>query len=230
MSRIVKIEASLACANFKNLERDIRQLEDAGVDYLHVDMMDGTFVPNLALDFTILQAVREMTRIPVECHLMIDRPERYIERTAVFAPAFITIHFEATPHVQRVLRHIRDLGIRPGIALNPATPISSLAYILDDIELITVMTVNPGFMGQTLIPATLCKLAEVRQLVDSAGYGHIELQVDGNVSFTNIPTMIQSGATMLVGGTSSVFHKQYSIGAAVAAVRDLIPESMRVTT
>ena len=225
MDRAVKIEASLACANFKNLERDIRQLEEAKIDYIHVDMMDGTFVPNLALDFTILKAVKELTDIPVECHLMIQEPERYIERTAAFAPEFISIHVEATRHVQKALRQIRDSGVKAGIALNPATSIATLSYILDDIDLITVMTVNPGFAGQVLIPATICKLADIRNLVDSAGYSHIELQVDGNVSFENIPLMIHSGATMLVGGTSSVFHKQYSIGQAVCAVRALIKSS-----
>jgi ribulose-phosphate 3-epimerase len=225
MDRAVKIEASLACANFKNLERDIRQLEEAKIDYIHVDMMDGTFVPNLALDFTILKAVKELTDIPVECHLMIQEPERYIERTAAFAPAFISVHVEATRHVQKALRQIRDSGVKAGIALNPATSISTLSYILDDIDLITVMMVNPGFAGQALIPATICKLADIRNLVDSAGYSNIELQVDGNVSFENIPLMIHSGATMLVGGTSSIFHKQYSIGQAVCAVRALIESS-----
>lgn len=227
MGNAVKIEASLACANFKNLERDIRQLEDAGIDYLHVDMMDGNFVPNLALDFTILQAVKELTNVPVECHLMIENPERYVERAAQFSPVFITVHVEATPHIQRTLRQIRTTGVKAGIALNPATPISHLNYILDDIDLINVMTVNPGFAGQTLIPATLRKIADVRQLIDSAGYSHIELQVDGNVSFANIPVMLQNGATMLVGGSSSVFDKRYSIAEAVTAVRDLIHANTR---
>ena len=224
--RAIKIEASLACANFKNLEGDIRKLEEAKIDYLHVDMMDGNFVPNLALDFNIVRTVKELTDIPVECHLMIEHPERYIERTAGFAPEYISIHVEATRHVQRALRQIREAGSKSGIALNPATPVSSLSYILDDIDLITVMTVNPGFAGQTLIPATIRKLADIRKFIDSAGYGNIELQVDGNVSFANIPVMIQSGATMLVGGTSSIFDKQYSIGEAVAAIRDLIDSSM----
>lgn len=227
IGKSVKIEASLACANFKNLERDIRQLEEAGIDYLHFDMMDGNFVPNLALDFTILQAVKELTNIPVECHLMIEHPERYVERVADFSPVFITVHVEATPHIQRTLRQIRAAGARAGIALNPATPISHLNYILDDIDLINVMTVNPGFAGQTLIPATLRKVEDVRQLIDSAGYDHIEVQVDGNVSFANIPTMLQNGATMLVGGSSSIFDKQYSITQAVAAIRDLVHAGAR---
>jgi ribulose-phosphate 3-epimerase len=222
MDRTIKIEASLACANFKNLERDIKELEEAKIDYFHFDIMDGDFVPNFALDFTILGVLRELSAIDVVCHLMIEEPERYIERTAAFRPAFISIHLEATRHIQRALQQIRNAGVRAGIVLNPATPISALQYILDDIDLITVMTVNPGFAGQVLIPATIRKLADIRKLIDAEGYTHIELEVDGNVSFQNIPTMINSGATMLVGGTSSVFCEQYSIGAAVAAVRNLV--------
>lgn len=225
--RKIKIEASLACANFKNLERDIRQLEEAGIDYLHVDMMDGHFVPNFAIDFTILQAVKDLTAIPMECHLMIEQPERYIERIAELRPEFISVHVEAARHLQGVVRQIREAGLRPGIALNPATPISALNYILDDIDLILVMTVNPGFAGQKLIPVTIRKLADARRMVDAAGCGHIELQVDGNVSFENIPVLIRSGATMLVGGTSSVFHKNYSIGEAVSAVRALMGVSTK---
>ena len=221
MQRTVKIEASLACANLKNLERDIKQLEEAKIDYFHFDIMDGNFVPNFALDFTILGVVRELSRTDVVCHMMIEEPERYIERAAAFGPAFISIHLEATRNVQRALQQIRDAGVRPGIVLNPATPVSALQYILDDIDLITVMTVNPGFAGQVLIPATLRKLADVRKLIDAEGYTHIQLEADGNVSFQNIPTMIQSGATMLVGGTSSVFSRGYTIGEAVAKVREL---------
>jgi len=222
MDRAVKIEASLVCANFKNLERDIRQLEEGKIDYFHFDIMDGNFVPNFALDFTILGAVRELSNTDVVCHLMIEEPERYIERTAAFSPAFISIHLEATRHVQRALQQIRDAGVRPGVVLNPATPVSALQYILDDIDLITVMTVNPGFAGQVLIPATIRKLADVRKLIDAEGYTHIQLEADGNVSFQNIATMIKSGATMLVGGTSSVFCKQYSIREAIAVVRSLV--------
>ena len=221
MKRTVKVEASIACANLKNLEEDIRQLEQAGIDYFHFDIMDGKFVPNFALDFAVLGAVRESSKTDVICHLMIEEPERYIDRAAGFAPAFISIHAEATPHVQRVLQQIRKTGVRPGIALNPATPISALTYILDDIDLVTVMTVNPGFAGQELVPATIRKLGDIRKLIDDAGYTQIELEVDGNVSFQNIPVMIAAGATMLVGGTSSVFCRGYTISEAVAKVKSL---------
>jgi ribulose-phosphate 3-epimerase len=222
MNKAIKLEASLACANFKQLEADIRQLEEARVDYFHFDMMDGKFVPNFALDFTFLAAVREISRTDVVCHLMIEEPERYIDRAAGFAPAFISIHAEATHHVQRALEQIRKTGVKAGIALNPATPVSALNYILDDVDMVTVMTVNPGFAGQALVPATLRKLADIRRLIDAEGYSHIELEVDGNVSFENIPRMVASGATMLVGGTSSIFSKNSTIREAVSTVRGLV--------
>lgn len=222
MNRTVKLEASLACANFGNLQMDIQQLEEARIDYFHFDMMDGRFVPNFALDFSILAAVRDLSNTDVICHLMIEEPERYIDRAASFRPAFISIHAEATPHVQRALQQIRNSGVKPGIALNPATPVTALNYILDDIDLVTVMTVNPGFAGQALVPATIRKLADVRKFLDDEGYSHVEVEVDGNVSFMNIPTMITAGATLLVGGTSSVFSPDYTISEAVAKIRGLV--------
>ena len=222
MNRTVKIEASLACANIKNLQADIEQLSAAGIDYLHIDIMDGKFVPNFALDFGIMRAARELCSIPQECHLMVVEPERYIDRTVAAGAEYVAIHVEATYHVQRALQRIRDAGAKSGIALNPATPLTNLEYILDDIDMVTVMTVNPGFVGQTLIPAMLRKIKDVRALLSSTGHENIEIQVDGNVSFQHIPAMVAAGATMLVGGTSSIFHKDYSIGHAIATVREIV--------
>ncbi|MGA2633662.1 MAG: ribulose-phosphate 3-epimerase [Terracidiphilus sp.] len=222
MNRAVKLEASLACANIKNLQADIEQLNAAGIDYLHIDIMDGKFVPNFALDFSIMRAARELSNIPQECHLMVVEPERYIDRTVAAGAEYVAIHVEATYHVQRALQQIRDAGAKSGIALNPATPLSNLEYILDDIDMVTVMTVNPGFVGQKLIPAMLRKIKDVRALLDSTGHDQVEIQVDGNVSFEHIPAMVEAGATMLVGGTSSVFHKDYSIQEAVTAVREIL--------
>ena len=138
---------------------------------------------------------------------------------------YIAIHAETTRHIQRALTQIKESGSRPGIALNPATPINVLDYILGDIDLIVVMTVNPGFAGQPLIPATLKKIEDIRNLIDNKGYGNIEIQVDGNVSMENIPKMIKCGATMLVGGTSSVFRKGYSIPESVKAIKELIKQN-----
>lgn len=222
MNRRVKIEASLACANFKNLERDIQQLSAAKIDFLHIDIMDGKFVPNFCLDFGIMHAARELCSIPQECHLMVVEPERYIEKTIASGAEYVAIHYEATYHVQKALQQIRDGGAKSGIVLNPATPLTNLEYILDDLDMITIMTVNPGFAGQKLIPAMLRKIGDCRALLSSRGYDHVEIQVDGNVSFQYIPAMVSAGATMLVGGTSSVFHKEYSIGEAIAAVREIV--------
>jgi len=222
MNRTVKIEASLACANLRNLEADIEQLSAAGIDFLHIDIMDGKFVPNFALDFGIMRTARELCSIPQECHLMVVEPERYIDRTVAAGAEYVAIHVEATYHVQRALQQIRDAGAKSGIALNPATPLTNLEYILDDIDMVTVMTVNPGFVGQTLIPAMLGKIKDVRALLSSTGHDHVEIQADGHVSFEHIPAMVASGATMLVGGSSSVFHKDYSIVQAIAAIREIV--------
>lgn len=222
MARTIQLEASVACANFAALETDLRQLSTGGVDWLHIDIMDGRFVSNFCLDFSLMETVRRITDVPMDCHLMIEEPERYVERTARAGAEFISIHFEATRHVQKTLGDVREAGARAGIALNPATPVESLEYILDDIDMVTVMTVNPGAAGQRLIPAMLGKIADVRRLLDSTGHGDVEIQVDGNVSFANIPAMVEAGATMLVGGTSSIFHKDYSIPDAIDAVRKLV--------
>lgn len=222
MNKPVKLEASLACANFINLGADIAQLRAAGIDFLHIDIMDGKFVPNFALDFGIMQAVREHCSIPQECHLMVLEPERYIEKTVDCGAKYVSIHYEATYHAQKALRQIRDAGAKSGIVLNPATPLATLEYILDDIDMITIMTVNPGFAGQQLIPAMLRKIRDCRALLDLTGHQNVEIQVDGNVSFEHIPAMVSGGATMLVGGTSSVFHEGYSTGEAITTIREIV--------
>lgn len=222
MPKPIRIEASVACANFAALQADLKQLSDGGVDYLHIDIMDGRFVNNFCLDFSLMETIRRICDIPMDVHLMIQEPERYINRAVDAGAQWLTIHFEATHHAQRALQQIREAGARPGIALNPATPPESLHYILDDIDMVTVMTVNPGAVGQRLIPATVKKIGDVRRLLDSTGHENVEIQVDGNVSFANIPAMVAEGATMLVGGTSSIFHKDYSIPDAINAVRKLI--------
>jgi ribulose-phosphate 3-epimerase len=153
---------------------------------------------------------------------MVVEPERYIEKTVASGAEYVAIHFEATYHVQKALQQIRDAGAKSGIVLNPATPLTNLEYILDDIDMVTIMTVNPGFAGQKLIPAMLRKIEDTRALLHSTGHDNVEIQVDGNVSFENIPAMVSTGATMLVGGSSSVFHKDYSIPEAIAAVREIV--------
>lgn len=227
MPKPIRIEASVACANLAALGADLQQLSAGGVDYLHIDIMDGRFVDNFCLDFSVMQTIRRICDIPMDCHLMVEEPERFIGRAVDAGAEWLTIHFEATRHAQRALQQIREAGARPGIALNPATPPECLQYILDDIDMVTVMSVNPGAVGQRLIPAMVKKIGDVRRLLDSSGHERVEIQVDGNVSFANIPAMVAEGATMLVGGTSSIFHKDYSIPDAINAVRKLVETSGR---
>jgi ribulose-phosphate 3-epimerase len=228
MNNSVKLEASVACANFAHLDAELQQLRAGGIDYLHIDIMDGRFVNNFCLDFSLMTTIQRLSDIPMDCHLMIEDPERYIDRAAAAGAQYITIHIEATHHAQKALQQIRERGARAGIALNPATPLGSLDYLLDDIDMVTVMTVNPGAVGQKLVPATLKKIADVHRLLETSGHENVEIQVDGNVSFQHIPAMVAAGATMLVGGTSSVFHKDYSIGEAIAAVRTIVNQTERV--
>ena len=222
MKNGVKIGASLACANYKNLEKDIRKLEQAGVDYIHFDVMDGHFVPNFALNLDILKMVKDLTLMPINVHLMVDNPEVFIPIFAKEGCNILSFHQEATSHTQRELARIRDLGLKAGLALNPATPLNGLEYVFPDLDAILIMTVNPGFAGQKLIPATIKKINKLRKILDEEG-SKAELEVDGNVSFENIPILVNGGATMLVGGTSSLFAKELQIDAAMQKIIDLIP-------
>ncbi|MCD6576686.1 MAG: ribulose-phosphate 3-epimerase [Anaerolineaceae bacterium] len=222
MENKVKIGASLACANFGHLEKDIREMEQAGVDYIHFDIMDGHFVPNFALNFDILKLVRGLTSLPIDVHLMVDNPELYIPVLAKEGCNILSFHYEVVYHTQRELTSIRRLGLKSSIALNPSTPLNVLDYIFTDLDVILIMTVNPGFAGQKLIPATIKKIKKLRKMLDEKGVP-AEIQVDGNVSFENIPMLVNAGATMLVGGTSSVFKKGMSISDAVLKMRSVIP-------
>lgn len=227
MALPVKLEASVACANLTRLDHDLHQLRDAGIDLLHIDIMDGRFVNNFCLDFSLMEAIRKVTDTPMDVHLMVEEPERYVDRAIAAGARYVSIHVEATKHVQRTLQQIRSGGAKTGLALNPGTSIHHLDYILDDIDMVTVMTVNPGYAGQPLVAATMNKIEDVRHLLDHTGHEHVDIQVDGNVSFKNIPTMVGAGANMLVGGTSSVFHKDFSIPDAVRQIRSVVEHPER---
>ena len=221
MHNNIKISASLACADMLNLERDVNVLRESGVDMLHIDIMDGAFVPNFCLSIDIMHALRNITDMPLECHVMINDPERYIEKIAEAGAEYLSIHVEATHHIQRALALIRSFGMKAGVALNPTTPVEILDYIVDDIDLVTLMMINPGFAGQKLIPSMIRKIADTKQFLSNADKAHIDILVDGNVSIENIPQMTKAGATILVGGTSSVFRKGYSIRESVELVKTL---------
>jgi ribulose-phosphate 3-epimerase len=214
----IRICPSLACADFLHLERDLRELEAAGVDYLHIDVMDGMFVPNLALSPDIMRTVRRASPLPLDVHLMIEKPERYLETFVEAGAAILVVHQEASIHLQRTLVRIRQLGSRAGVALNPATPLETLRYVLEDIDLLLIMTVNPGYTGQKLVPATLQKIGDARALFQRYGL-QPDIEVDGNVSFEHAAHMVAAGANYLVGGTSSVFARGLSIFEGVQRLR-----------
>ena len=197
-------------------------LEQSGVDYLHFDVMDGHFVPNFGLNLDLLKTARRITNLPINVHLMIDNAADYIDAYIDAGCNSLSFHQEPTYHIQRLLQKIKDRGVQAGIALNPATPLSTLEYILSDLDFVLIMTVNPGFAGQALVPATLEKISKLRRMILENKLD-IKIQVDGNVSFENIPKMVEAGATMLVGGTSSLFLKKLTISKATQKIYDLLP-------
>lgn len=207
-----KIAPSLMCVDLLNVERDIRLLEEAEVDYLHIDVMDNHFVPNITLSFDFIKSIKKVTDIPLDIHLMINNPEeslQYLE--GLNAEDIVCIHYESTIHIHRAIDMIKNLGVKVGLALNPGTPIGVIENLLPDLDMILVMTVNPGFAGQKLIPSMLEKIERLRELLDEKGFGHIAIEVDGNVSFEHAKLMHEKGADIYVGGSSSVFSKEASI-------------------
>ena len=217
-----KIAPSMMCANFLNLESDIRIFEAAGIEYLHIDVMDGHFVPNFTLGTDYCKKLKEASSIPLDIHLMIAEPERKLDWFAFGENDYVSIHCEATAHVQRALKKIRAMGAKPMLALNPATPLCMLENVLDDIDAVLVMTVNPGYAGQELIPATLGKIGRVREYLDAMGYPGIEIEVDGNVSFANAKLMSEAGADIFVAGSSSVYKAESNLGANIQKLRDAV--------
>jgi ribulose-phosphate 3-epimerase len=217
-----EISASMMCADFLDMTGDLRALKKAGIEYLHFDVMDGVFVPNYTLGPCFLDALRAGTDITYDIHLMVDRPEDKLRFFDIRPGDFVSFHYESTCHVQRMLATIRSLGAKAGIALNPATPVQALDYLMDDIDFVLVMTVNPGYAGQKMIVSTLDKIAHVRRKLDQGGHYDIPIQVDGNVSFENARKMRQSGADIFVAGSSGLFRKDASIPEAAAKLREAI--------
>ena len=212
---MVKIAPSILSADFAALGDDIERVEGGGADQLHVDVMDGRFVPNLTIGPVVVAAIRKRTRLPLDVHLMIVEPERYIPEFVAAGADMVTVHAEACPHLSRTLAQIRELGAKAGAALNPSTPPDALRYVLDDLDLVLVMSVNPGFGGQAFIPGAHRKIREVKALL---GDRPVEVSVDGGVKADLARSLVQDGATTLVAG-SAIFGAA-DPAAAVRALRD----------
>lgn len=203
----VLIAPSLLSADFANFAHAARAARDAGAEFLHFDVMDGVFVPNITFGPQTVQAVRHHSDAVFDVHLMIVQPERYIEEFARAGADIITVHAEACVHLQRTLAQIRECGVRAGVSLNPATPLSAIEYVLSDIDLLLIMTVNPGFGGQQFIPEMLRKIARARAMLDEAN-SDAWLEVDGGINGTTTPLVVRAGARVLVAGSAVFGHPE----------------------
>ncbi len=203
---MAKIAPSLLSADFADLKNEIKKVEEGGADYLHLDVMDGIYVPNITFGPPVIKRLRRVTKLPFDVHLMIDRPERYIENFVEAGADIITIHQEATIHLHRTIQQIKSYGIKAGVSLNPGTAISNLEYILGDIDLILVMTVNPGFGGQSFIESMGKKIRDLRKIIDQEKLDII-LEVDGGVKLENAEKILKWGADLLVVG-SDIFNAE----------------------
>ncbi len=217
------LSPSILNADFSRLGEIVRELEEAGADAIHLDVMDGRFVPNISFGLPVVTALRHVTTLPLDVHLMIVEPERYVTAFAEAGAAAITVHVEASVHLHRTVQMIRELGVLAGVAVNPATPLAAIEEILPFVDLVLVMTVDPGFGGQSLIPAALRKLEKLRALVDQSGLPCL-LSVDGGVKLSNVATVVRAGADIVVTG-SALFHSGQTPGQELRRFRDTMQQA-----
>jgi len=198
---MVKVAPSILSADFSRLAEEINRVEQGGADLLHIDVMDGHFVPNITIGPPVIASLRGKTKLPFDVHLMIEEPEKYVDDFIKAGADIVTVHAEATVHLHRLLNYIKSRGIKSGVALNPATPLDTIKYVLDDLDLVLIMSVNPGFGGQKFIPQMLDKIAELRSMASRRG-AEILIEVDGGIYEDNASKIIEAGADILVAGSA----------------------------
>lgn len=201
----MKLSPSVLSADFTKLGEQIQLLETAGVDYIHLDIMDGQFVPNISFGIPVIEAVRKVTDIPLDVHLMIEEPIRYLQEFKDAGADILTVHVEACTHLHRTISRIREMDMKAGVALNPTSSVNVLNYIFDDIDLALIMSVDPGFAGQAFIPAMLDKVKRIRKIADDKGLKNLDIEVDGGVTLNNVAAVVDAGANVIVAG-SAIFQ------------------------
>lgn len=217
---MIKLAPSILSADFSRLGEEVAEVARAGADYIHVDVMDGHFVPNITIGAPVVASIRPLTDLPLDVHLMIERPEQYISDFAEAGADIITVHVESCPHLHRAVQMIKNLGIKAGVSLNPATPLSAVEEILPDVDLALIMSVNPGFGGQSFIPATPSRIANLRRILDARGLG-VEIEVDGGITPQNAREVVEAGANVLVAG-NSVFKAKEGVAGALRSLREAV--------
>ena len=200
-----KLSPSMMCCDFFNLRAQVKAFEDSGIELLHIDVMDGSFVPNFALGTDFVKQLKKNTSIPLDIHFMTEYPERHLDSFAIGEGDYVSVHYETTKHLQRVLQAIKSKGAKTLLAINPSTPVEVAIDVLDDIDGLLIMTVNPGFAGQKMVPHSIDKIKRARKFLADNGKAELEIEVDGNVSIPNAIMMSEAGADIFVLGTSAVF-------------------------
>jgi len=218
MAAKIKLAPSILSADFSRLGEQVVEATQAGADYIHLDVMDGHFVPNITAGPVIVAAIRPHTHLPLDVHLMIEAPEKYIQQFAQAGANIITVHVEVCPHLHRVVESIKELGVKAGVALNPSTPLTTVDEVLSTLDLVLLMSVNPGFGGQQFIGSTVDKIARLRNRLDEVGLA-AELEVDGGINAEIAPSVAQAGARVLVAG-AAVFNKRESVSQALGRIRE----------
>lgn len=222
---MIILAPSILSADFAALGAEVAEAEASGADWIHVDVMDGHFVPNITLGPPIVKAVKAHTTLPLDVHLMINNPERYIADFAAAGAAVITVHAEACVHLDRVVHQIKELGLMAGVAINPATPASAVREVLEDVDMVLVMTVNPGFGGQAFIPNTMRKIRQIRGWANEISHQNLRIEVDGGIAENTAPLAAEAGADVLVAG-NAVFGRA-DRAAAIAAIRTAAEAAIR---